>query len=406
MSTILNILFLINDKKFFTSHYLNSYLYQIQTKLLVTVTCCLTLNMFKQNSKKEEGCLAKRFVKYFGHCIKYETTNDCFWICDEDTGIWEKDHQNARLRNKITRYKSILSQEIPYELIMIQDSVTRTKLKSKYDLLLQWFEKSQNVDILIKQIKNQRIIQLNESSTYFNNNPDYILCENGVVLNFRNGNAERYVHPKLRIANNRVLKINFKQINKQEIEDTDSFFNYMIKDKTERQSFINFLIDALFGLNKKRIMINTGGNGKDIFMKIFIQICGTYCLSIQDTLLYNDKTNPSILRKIHQHRIVSIDVANLDKVKPNVIKGLTCTFDLIDATINPEESQHFFYSQASIFWNCKDPVIEFINNLENDAIRNRIMITKFENVNDKDSKQSNINIISYLLLKCNRFNFA
>lgn len=363
--------------------------------------------MFGSNTKIETY-LVEQFLNYCRSYVKYETLNDSFWISDH-TGIWQKDHQDTGLRNKLSQYQSMLSQEVPYELLKVKDTTTRKTMQSRYQLILKWLKQSENVNLLIKQIKNQQNIQFNDSTMYFNHDPDYILFKNHIVLNFRTGCFQRYVAPKNRIANNRMLLVNFKQINKQDIAAIDSLFNRLIKDTTQRQDFIDFLKNALFGLNKKRIMMNTGGNGKDIFMQIFLSICGTYCLSIEDTVLYNAEPNPSILRNLHQNRIVSFDVENLNKVKLNIMKALTCTHELIDHSIHFQEPEYFFFSQASIFFNCHDGLNEFINNLESDAVKNRIMITEFEHVDSGAtvlSQQCNINLISYLLMKFERFDFV
>lgn len=345
-----------------------------------------------------ETCLAKEFARNTSK-VRYDMANDCFWICDDTTGIWKKDYDNIKLMKKINQFVSNFSTEIQYKLIDIKDENIRNILQLTINSISDWLKISQNVDLLIKKIKVEPNLTIMDES-YFTNNPDNLLFKNDIILNLRNGIIQCTYLDK--ITDQQKLNIKFGLYDSKKNRKIRDIFN-IIKTETMRKRYIKYLANALFGLNSKRIMLNYGGNGKNILMEILSKILGSCCKSLDNHLLYLDKDHS--LDRIHKKRFAIFDGV-AEKIDPNIIQNLTNNSQNTDEGFNTQNCEYF---HTSIFVNSTKHTIKNLFKNCDATVKNRILTTEFiETEKDVDLifvQENAIHIIWYLLKNSEMFHY-
>lgn len=228
--------------------------------------------------------LAYIFTNLFPNKYKFVEEVNAWYSLDEVTKVW-KVYEEKLLLNVIgTEFPTKLCIEFENQYQQIEELFILDILydRQKINKLMLWLKSQRNVKSLISELK---LNYYTSNLTIFNSNPMVLLFKNEIMLDLNTKKTEQITSDHL-ISNMQMMNINYEEVDENKMIIIKNMFKSIV-DKKMKQSLVKVLYESLIGINPRKIMICHGSNSK-IFLESFLNILGTYGISLPDKLLYTD----------------------------------------------------------------------------------------------------------------------
>lgn len=275
--------------------------------------------------------------KFIGEC------NEWFYL-EHTSKIWKKDENKLILLNVIKSdfpirlYTEFENQLQQIEELFILDILD---LRGKIEKTLLWLKSERNIKSLSNELKTKYFV---ESLKIFNTNPEYLLFNNEMMFNLSTKQMEP-IHSYKLISNIQQMNVEYKAIDEDKQLIIENIFDLIVENEN-KSLLIQVLFQALLGINSRKVIIYHGSSNKTCFLKSFMQICGTYGITLDNKIWNNNRTFTRCLLKTKLKRIVLLKNVPIKKVKPYIIKDFASTSQFTARSIYGSQQQMSFTHQT------------------------------------------------------------